>query len=43
MDSFMEMGTLGRHNEIITEIVGKLFGLWRLNMKINESDIHEVD
>jgi Uma2 family endonuclease len=27
MDSFMEMGTLGRHNEIITEIVGKLFGL----------------
>ena len=27
MDSFMEMGTLGRHNEIITEIVGKLFSL----------------
>jgi Uma2 family endonuclease len=27
MDSLMEMGTLGRHNEIITEIVGKLFGL----------------
>jgi Uma2 family endonuclease len=27
MDSLMEMGTLGRHNEIITEIVGKLFVL----------------
>ena len=27
MDYLMEMGTLGRHNEIITEIVGKLFGL----------------
>jgi len=27
VESFMEMGTLGRHNEIITEIVGKLFSL----------------
>jgi len=27
MDSFMEMGTLARHNELITEIVGKLFNL----------------
>jgi len=30
----MEMGTLGRHNEIITEIVGKIFSLIERKRKI---------
>ena len=34
MDSFMEMGTSGRHNEILNEVGGRLFGLIERNRKI---------